>query len=289
MLWHGSIGEKICSCTTLHPGPAPLPDRHKYTVKTKLPFDSIIACGDSFTEGCCDQININIEDTWPGQVAAHFRVPFVNLACGGASNYEIALQPISDPNCMHLECAPFRPLLIFAFTIDYRLPYYDFQLGRLQSCFSVLPEHLDRWPAGRDQKQHARQGFLPVRPCHIKQNPAAAQTGLCLDGYQFQTFQAIQTAMRWKKLIPTAKILWGFAHSDHADLPYDQHWEDNLQRHYGYKDHCFNEYLPGRCSLQNFSCSNHLWISANDCHPNKQGIDLYAKVMIDVMIKHFKL
>ena len=53
-----------------------------------MEFDFILACGDSFTEGCQDQIGKGVEGTWPGMLAERFGVPFANIASGGSSKVE---------------------------------------------------------------------------------------------------------------------------------------------------------------------------------------------------------
>ena len=59
-----------------------------------MEFDYILACGDSFTEGCQNIIKKGPEGTWPGMVAKYFDVPFDNIALGGSSNTIISYQPV---------------------------------------------------------------------------------------------------------------------------------------------------------------------------------------------------
>ena len=59
-----------------------------------MEIDRIIASGDSFTEGAKNVINITSVETWPARLGNKLNVPWVNLAEGGSSNYDIALQPI---------------------------------------------------------------------------------------------------------------------------------------------------------------------------------------------------
>ena len=59
-----------------------------------MDIDKIIASGDSFTEGAKNVINITSVETWPARLGKKLNVPWVNLAEGGSSNYDVALQPI---------------------------------------------------------------------------------------------------------------------------------------------------------------------------------------------------
>jgi hypothetical protein len=247
-----------------------------------LPFDSIIACGDSYTEGCKDILSIGQEQTWPGQVAGYFSVPFVNLARGGSSNYEIALQPVQALEQNTWDFEPQRPLMIFTFTIDYRMPYYDFDLGRIHSVFTIDPKVLDRVGSTRIRNLRSIMPYLRTG------------TELCdgtYDGYQLQTQSAIRVANRYKTLIPHAQIIWGFGHCNCSDIPYDQRFiDDQLQQQwYPHLDSCYNEDLPLRRPLQWFSNRDQFWISSKDIHPDRRGIDAYAQAMIAVIKRRFSL
>ena len=57
-----------------------------------MEFDSIIACGDSFTR----YHKTAIEKTWPSLLGEHYNVPWANLGKGGSSNYEISIQPLQN-------------------------------------------------------------------------------------------------------------------------------------------------------------------------------------------------
>ena len=62
-------------------------------------------------------------------------MPWVNLAEGGSSNYDIALQPIQ-----HTYDKPSnKPLFIFGFTVDHRITYFDYDLGKIKSFYTILP------------------------------------------------------------------------------------------------------------------------------------------------------
>ena len=58
-------------------------------------------------------------------------MPVVNLSRGGASNTEISLQPLNTLSKFE------RPLLIFGFTVDYRIPYFN-SMGNLHSMYGLL-------------------------------------------------------------------------------------------------------------------------------------------------------
>ena len=89
-----------------------------------MEFDYILACGDSFTEGCQDIIGKGPEGTWPGILANHYGVPFDNIARGGSSNTTISMQPILEWNNIKNLSNAKKPLLIFGFTMHSRLTYY---------------------------------------------------------------------------------------------------------------------------------------------------------------------
>ena len=118
-----------------------------------MDFDFILACGDSFTEGCQNIIGLGPEGTWPGLLAKKYNVPFANLASGGASNTLIALQPVNTPHGQlslghstewkGLENAK-KPLIIFAFTVLDRWTYFDGDMGRVTSHFSIDPEFMTK-------------------------------------------------------------------------------------------------------------------------------------------------
>ena len=84
-----------------------------------MEFDFILACGDSFTEGCQDQIGKGVQGTWPGMLAERFGVPCANIARGGSSNTTIALQPVNTPHDEHWKGlgSATKPLIIFGFTV----------------------------------------------------------------------------------------------------------------------------------------------------------------------------
>ena len=95
-------------------------------------FDSIIACGDSFTK-----YHMTADgDMWPNLLSRHYEVPYANLARGGSSNYEIALQPLQHtPDNMEQFK---KPLIIFGMTTPWRLPI----LYPMQGIIAVSYTHL---------------------------------------------------------------------------------------------------------------------------------------------------
>ena len=101
-----------------------------------MKFDSIIACGDSFTNYHLTPI----KSSWPHLLGQHYNVPVANLGKGGASNFEIALQPLQymPDNIEDFD----NPLIIFGMTTPFRLPVYYPKERIVGSLASVLPEDL---------------------------------------------------------------------------------------------------------------------------------------------------
>ena len=99
-----------------------------------MDIDKIIASGDSFTEGAKNVINITSVETWSPRLGKKLNVPWVNLAEGGSSNYDVALQPIQ-----HIDDKPSnKPLFIFGFTVDHRITYFDYDLGKIKSFYTLF-------------------------------------------------------------------------------------------------------------------------------------------------------
>ena len=253
------------------------------------PFDSIIACGDSFTEGCQSELKISVRQTWPGLVAEHFFVPVVNLGQGGASNYEIALQPLQAAASRLWPTNLHRPLILFTFTHDYRMPYYDFDLGKINSLFTIDVERIKGISRFSDVLVPAlNQGLDDVENRYAVSSRIKEK----IDGYQHQTHAAINLANSLAKLMPQAKVLWGFGHCLYSDLEYDVRRDLNDRKklhrqHYRHLDTCYNEDLPLRRPLQWISDQHQLWISKTDIHPNRKGIEAYARAMIEIIDRRF--
>ena len=269
-----------------------------------MDFDYIIASGDSFTEGCCNLLGdekgiMPAYQTWPGQVARHFDVPFVNLAEGGASNYEIALQPIQEIDRFITINPPKKPLFIFGFTIDNRIPYYFFEKAKVTSHFTSLPEFIDDYDFGYTAQPYLLQEFLKIasRKGH-KKFPHALENKLkyqaadfvpVADYYLYQTQRAIEVAMNYKNLYKDATVIWGFIHSidygnscktrlcNATDKSYDMDW--------AHWDKCFNKFEEHNRPLQWLTADSKYWLSDEDRHPNKDGIKLYADYIIDAINK----
>lgn len=254
---------------------------------TALPFDSMIFCGDSWTYNHNSNQGITVETMWPAMVAEHFGLSHVNLGKGGASNYEIALQPVQALSEHRWPDHTQRPLIIFTFTHDYRMPYYDFDLARIDSFFSLNIKRLKGINKyAKAMRSMIERGLATVENRYM---PSHGSQEL-MDGYQHQTRSAIALANGYTKIIPGATVLWGFGHCEFSELEYDQRrlGDQIQQQHYQHLDSCYNEDLPLRRPLQWLSDEHRLWINnANDIHPNMRGLEVYAKVMIDVIGQRF--
>ena len=168
-----------------------------------MEFDSIIACGDSFTW----YHKTAIEKTWPALLGKHYNVPFLNLARGGASNFEIALQPLLQLNLDSYAPQPFlnsysdmanmaqykKPLIIFGLTTPYRLPVFEPKGCRIGSISSILPEHLRNVPhSGVDEKIHQH----------------TINTALAKDWFSQMDRLTVEYMYKWQYLIRSSNVLW---------------------------------------------------------------------------------
>jgi len=254
-----------------------------------MEYDYIICCGDSFTEGCKNVLNITEADTWPGILGKELDVPWVNLANGGASNYEIALQPLTQMHKWPTETAPKKPLFIFNFTVDHRIPYYDYQLGELTSFYTTLPEEINNanlQPGEKSQLMaQSRLGMLRA-PIDCMDIRAADDT--TVDAFVYQTWQAIKVANNYKNLYADATVMWGFIHSylENESIntktctvtgqPYTINWP--------HIDSCFNNHMEGTKPLQHLTSDPAFWLTQHDSHPNPDGFRMYVdffKQLID--------
>lgn len=239
-----------------------------------MKFDYIIASGDSFTEGVRSELGIQVQDTWPGQLGRQLGVPWVNLAQGGTSNLDIALQPIQHFN---ESTPPKKPLFIFGFTVDHRATYYDYTVGGIKSFYTTLPEEIDQFDELHymERVQLRAQTKLGLLPVHNYP-----------DTYQLQTVRAIEIANNYKKLYANATVLWGFIHSY---LPTENiHVKDKhtkLAFKYPHMDTCFNTHLDNCASLQSLTDDPKYWMSRRDCHPNLKGITKYKDFFKTILDK----
>lgn len=243
-----------------------------------MEYDYLLACGDSFTEGCQDIIGNGPEGTWPGVVAEHFKIPFSNIAKGGASNTEISLQPLQSiiPEFAKAK----RPLIIFGLTVPYRLPYLMPSWGIIQSHYSILPEHMDEGDV-RYLKKFALDMLNTYYPnmddTEIRGRSSCDESHDSIDGYLFATQQSIKIMMQYKIINPNAEVMWGWIHSSMTEDVVDT----NLLL--PYRDYCFNKH-SGWLPLQHLTDEDEkYWLKANDHHPNEKGIQLYADFFIQLL------
>ena len=239
-------------------------------------FDSIIACGDSFTKYHLTEMS----KSWPALLGQHYNVPVANLGKGGASNYEIALQPLqSTPNNIkELK----NPLIIFGLTTPFRDPVYLPKETRIGSLASVLPEHLTyNQYTGVEEKI-----FEPT----IKKM-------LVDDAFHQADIQILEMMLRWKELIEGSTIIWGRIHFQHQEpdgvvnrnaleeeqeriISLHQYLQDN-----GFESNCFNEvceWFPLQHVLRGEPDMHMNWAKLNqgtkilDGHPSDAGIKRFA-------------
>ncbi len=172
-----------------------------------MKFDGIIACGDSFT-----WYNKNVfEETWPYLLGQHYGVPVVNLGRGGASNFEIAFQPLQSDTYQKNETfmgefAPKNPLVIFGITTMYRIPVLFPKEGVMGSLSSILPEDF-----GKKDNNISRYGFddkvfLPM-----------AMQMLAREQYDIADYKAVKMMARLQTLMPHATVMWGSIHTQTSE------------------------------------------------------------------------
>ena len=291
-----------------------------------MEFDYILACGDSFTEGCQNIIGKGPEGTWPGVLAKHYGVPFDNIALGGSSNTIISLQPANEAYAIeHLKNAK-KPLIIFGFTMHSRLTYFNLQQGRVTSHFSIDPDHMDNYDpmvtAHKDHVHHFLRKQFPNDLDEWGNFQNMRFTGMTpkdsnwLDGFSHATRKAIYIAMGWKNLIPNATILWGFIHTacEHQGFGKDIHhiinsFDNGIEEgiiNYPHEEACFNKHNDWQPFDRALGLNNQDggYIPNNICmdkiigprpdgtidmHPNEQGIELLANMFIDeIEIRRYK-
>ena len=261
-----------------------------------MDFDFILACGDSFTEGCQDQLGQGVNRTWPGLVASHFGVPFANIAQGGSSNTAIALQPVNTPHGNSKKTSAIywnglgnakKPLIIFAFTIMDRWTYYDPETGLIQSHYSIDPQYMEgingnKWTAM--QKHIPIEAFGGYSGKWLKTTTGKSYE---VENYLWATTQAIMTAMQYQSLIPNANVLWGFIHEGSAypfgkDITQLTTYEGDIVIDgvaWPDMDSCFNKWFDYK-PLQRVLNEEDI-IGQGDRHPNSKGIKSIADIFIE--------
>lgn len=266
-----------------------------------MKYDLIIACGDSFTEGCRDALDISISETWPGQVSKSLGIPFVNLAVGGSCNLDIAQQPLTQTTAEDLEAISKakNPLILFGFTVMERFPYPSVRSGTVESCFSILPEHTEMLRQSHMDpvimEMLSCNNVNTTLECHLQasthnQNDSSPKE---IDWFIFSTMQAIRMCVNWEKLIPNSTVAWGFIHintsffgnglTEYYNMDSDSGY---TKLRYPYFDRCFNRHanmkeIQSVMYDEKFEIYPHLMLSETDCHPNKEGIKLIANFFED--------
>ncbi len=249
-------------------------------------FDGIIACGDSFTK-----YHLTADgDMWPNILSRHYDIPYANLARGGSSNYEIALQPLQyTPN----NIKEFRkPLIIFGMTTPWRLPILYPMQGMIGSIDSILPEHLRyRKDTGVDEQMLNKT---------IKKM-------IVNDLFHTLDTQALEKMMNWKKLIPNSTVIWGTIHFQHSlpnggvnkmGVTTERDRILGLHHHlinsnYIEESYCFNEIIDWFPLGHMLKGNPDLHINTDDHskridhHPNEKGIQVIADCLIKYIDSKF--
>ena len=227
-------------------------------------IDGIITCGDSYTLGTRYGDDIHHEDSWPSVLGRLLSKPVSNVSRGGASNTEISLQPFKTLSSFK------NPLLIFAFTIDIRYPFFT-RDGTLHSMNGLSDKDFEHEDTIRNNrvtlaKQFMQQFLLPVNN----------KTGM-----ENLFVQSVKTAMAYKKLNPNAEVIWGNIHSQAPTDRIKPNEELASESMY-----CFNSITNGKPLQSLIQNNTSAWISTEDMHPNKLGCTVIADGIFNY-IKHF--
>lgn len=220
-------------------------------------FDGIIACGDSYTIGPVVDGTLFMEDSWPAILGKKLNLPVVNLSRGGASNTEISLQPLNTLSKFE------RPLLIFGFTVDYRIPYFN-SMGNLHSMYGLLDSDF----VYENKRSDASNKIGLAKPW-MQSFLLPTENGLT--GVQNMFIESINRIFAWERLIPNSKVIWGVLHSTTAEGPAVEDCITNIIPE-EYMASCFNiDNIPYEAlSIIEYQ------ISPTDQHPNKEGLEIYA-------------
>ena len=239
-----------------------------------MDFDGIIACGDSYTIGPVynskDSVLKHIsqvrepQNAWPVFLAKELNVPYVNLSRGGASNTEIALQPLQTTSTFK------KPLMIFGFTIDIRYPYFG-KDGKIASLNGMRDSDFELEDSLRENQTTLAKDFMQRFLLPTKANGYTGMDNLFVE--------SVKRAMSYEKINPNATVIWGDIHSESV---FNEHRSLALKKQFSNKtmSRCFNSannWLP----LQVLSTTDDhgFQISSTDSHPNKDGCKLYAETI----------
>jgi len=239
-----------------------------------MDFDGIIACGDSYTIGPVynskDSVLKHIsqvrepQNAWPVFLAKELNVPYVNLSRGGASNTEIALQPLQTTSTFK------KPLMIFGFTIDIRYPYFG-KDGKIASLNGMRDSDFELEDSLRENQTTLAKDFMQRFLLPTKANGYTGMDNLFVE--------SVKRVMNYEKINTNATVIWGDIHSQYV---YDEHRSLGLKKQFSNKtmSRCFNsvtDWFP----LQQLSTSedHSFQISSTDSHPNKYGCQRYAEAI----------
>lgn len=238
-------------------------------------FDSIISCGDSFTEGHRNVLGIDISQTWTAQVASNWGVPYENLGDAGASNLDIALQPVR-----HQTLKTKNPLYLFNFTIDERMPIISHHLGSdFTSLFSILPEDIAHIPFSSNYRDLINHFLITLDKNGV-------------DGFQSMTSRAIDIVHNITNINPNAHVLWGFMHADNKGEEhtiFDRGGNDtdnSINIQFTHTETCYNRHVDYK-PIEYFINDDQYKIGPHDGHPNKLGIKVFADIMTGIIKNEF--
>jgi len=267
------------------------------SINNCMNFDYIIASGDSFTEGSKTTLGIHQSQTWPGLLGKELNIPWANLAKGGASNFDIAIQPVQKIHEWCTQNPGEKPLLIFGFTIDDRIPYFDYEEGMVKSFYTILPELIEEtvvsptlkerllidMKSGSDTDECFNQKINIEKIDNKSKDPD-------LDGFMMQTYNAIKIANNYANIFKGATVLWGFIHAYNATgdvtLRHCVRTNTKYKIKWPHWDTCFNRFIDNK-PLQSLSFDSTHWVSSEDCHPNQKGIEVYKNFFKDIITQEY--
>lgn len=229
-----------------------------------MDFDGIIACGDSYTHGS-GKTKIPEPQCWPHVLGNRLDLPVENLSRGGASNTEIANQLFK---CNYTYK---KPLIIFAFTIMQRIPFYT-KHGFLHSTYGIddiIFENMSKQMP--DERIELAKKFFQLYALDYNN----------LSGLEHLTIKAIEQVNAYKKLMPHATILWGQVHSDNvASKIFSENVRNSTLNHLG---SCFNKSID-MLPIDSLLEQKHRQLP-EDLHPNGGGMEYIADFFYSILDK----
>ena len=148
------------------------------------------------------------------------------------------------------------------------------------------------------------QKHIPIQIYDERMHSLRTTTGTSymVENYIWATMQAIQLAMQYEKLIPGAKVLWGFIHERSGANSFGKNIFEIVDARgnvevdgvdWQYQNSCFNKWFDWKpiqrayfdCTQSKEERDDTLYrdyiISIKDTHPNSKGIKLFADIFIE--------